>query len=134
MIAIRTNKEVKFMGGTGIVTLTIDFPIIRFSEKIYELRITDSCYKESTVDGVTTRKKVGKDIVRSKKYSYEQMQELINNLEMDVTKNTILGDIEEMFRLGLLAVTQKECIDGISGVEGQGMYYSEAQDWGIVRN
>lgn len=132
-VEIRTNKEVFFKNGLGVVTIKLDMPIIRFEGEEYELRLIDSCTKTTVVDGKEVIKKVGVDEIRTKRYSYDYIQAVASSLSINISKDTLVRDIEELFREGLLKLTQQECINGVSGVENKGIYYSEAQDWEIVR-
>jgi hypothetical protein len=134
IIAIKTNKEVFFTGGVGIVQMEIDLDINRPNLENYEMRIVDSCYKELINDeGHPYKKKIGSDITRFKTMTYQEITDLISTINIYLSKETLVEDVNELFRQGLLLITQKECIEGISGIPNKGRYYSEAQDWEIVR-
>jgi hypothetical protein len=134
MIAIKSNKELYFPDGKGKVTMRIDMIINRPDAQAYEMRLIDTCTKEVTEDEVTKVLKIGTPKTRFKTMTYEELDTLVANLNIEnITKETLREDINEIFRQGLLVVTQMECMNGISGEPGKGQYYSEAQDWEILR-
>jgi len=133
MIAIRTNKEIYFSDGKGFVTMKIVIIQNDVPTKQYVMKIIDTCEKEIDVEGVPTIKQVGKSVIRFKTMTYDELDALYDSLNMEDVDLPMREKINESFRQGLLLVTQKECIDGISGEEGKGQYYSEAQDWYIIR-
>ena len=132
MIAIKSNKDLYFPSGKGKVTMSINLIQNKPEEKVYEMRILDTCEREVTVDNQIVKQFIGY-ITRFKTMTYDELDTLYNSLNMDNVELPMREKINESFRQGLLAVTQKECIDGISGEEGKGQYYSEAQDWEIYR-
>ena len=144
MIAIQSNKNLKFFPSyTGKITMVMDLIQNKPEQKVYEMRIIDSCKKviqkefpligeDGLPTGETEMKNVdeiqGKTITRFKLMSYDELDQLAIKLNVDMSDKTKLREnINELFRQGLLAITQKECI------EEQGIYFSEAQDWEIVR-
>ena len=145
MIAIQSNKKLQFPPASiGYVRMEIDLIQDKPSEKLYELRIVDSCIDTTvetvpilSLDGTTEEKqvettKVLASTTRSKTYTYEELNQLGKFLQISTTDFPSLTDyINELFRKGLLLTTQQECQKGVS-VEGKGMYFSEAQDWEIV--
>lgn len=76
----------------------------------------------------TVKKQIGKDVYRTKKMSYTELDQLAQILQVDMTDTSGLREnINELFRQGLLLITQQEC------QAGEGNYFSEAQDWEIIR-
>lgn len=132
MIAIKSNKELYFPSGKGIVTMKIDMIINRPDTGTYEMRIVDTCERDVIVDEQTVTQFVG-FITRFKTMSYEELDDLAELLDVDMTVGSLRENINELFRQGLLIVTQKECADGIYGEPGLGQYASQAQDWEIYR-
>ncbi|MDY3433471.1 hypothetical protein PG615_07310, partial [Riemerella anatipestifer] len=113
------------------------------TENKYELRIIDTCTKEveeevNEVEPITQEtitkkimviKRLGTPVTRIKVYTYEELEQLSKLLRLNLEDFESYTDyINELFRKGLLIITQKEC------QEGKGMYFSESQDWEIVRN
>ena len=111
------------------------------SEELYEVRIVDTCFdnvkekvetlneKGEIVEEIKDTVKVFGTNVRIKVYPYAQLKQLATQLNIDFSDNTLtLENINELFREGLLLITQSECQQGISA-PGKGMYFSEAQDW-----
>lgn len=60
--------------------------------------------------------------------AYDELDVLAEALDVDMTVGTLRENIKELFRRGLLFITQKECVDGINGEPGFGMYFTESQD------
>ncbi|MCQ4155128.1 hypothetical protein PG294_07195 [Riemerella anatipestifer] len=127
----------------GIVTMEIDLIQNKPTENKYELRIIDTCTKEveeevNEVEPITQEtitkkimviKRLGTPVTRIKVYTYEELEQLSKLLRLNLEDFESYTDyINELFRKGLLIITQKEC------QEGKGMYFSESQDWEIVRN
>jgi len=134
MIAIKSSKELYFPDGKGFVTMKIDLIQNHPDSEVYIMRLEDSCCREMTNDeGDTQTVSVGQPIIRFKTMSYKDLDDLYDLLNIDEVNLNMREKINESFRQGLLAVTQKECIDSISGEEGKGQYYSEVQDWYILR-
>ena len=69
---------------------------------------------------------------RFKTMTYDELNELAQYLDIELEQENSVSKYEELFRQGLLFITQQECINGISGEEGKGMYFTEASDWEIV--
>ncbi|MCX8526149.1 hypothetical protein OF897_19730 [Chryseobacterium formosus] len=146
MIAIQTNKDVIFNSTRGIIKMEIDLCQNKPNQKIYEMRIIDSISKVLDQE-VTTKDEEGNDVKetiqvrktfdtkppRFKTMTYKELDALAEILNIDITQGNFRESINELFRRGLLAITQKECIDGISGEVGRGLYFTEAQDWEIVK-
>lgn len=116
----------------------------------YTMRIIDSCVKEVTEDvqvpvlednGAVTMetqsrtylKVLEKKEPRFKTITYTELDALAEILDVDITQGNLRENIDELFRRGLLVITQKECANGISGEPGRGLYFTEAQDWEIVK-
>ena len=133
MIAIRSNKELFFgEAKSGFIRMEI---INRPSTQTYTLRIVDTCFKEieeevevwNETEGVMKTEKIKDERIQGHKtryvsYSYDQVK--------------ILAEVEyinELFKLGLLIVTQKECKESLAGYENKGMYLSEATDWELEK-
>ena len=145
MIAIQSNKRLQFPpASVGFIKMEMDLIQNKPSEGLYELRIVDSCIDTITEtvsslkpDGTPEENqvettKVLASTTRFKTYTYEQLNQLGNLLQINTTDFSSLTDyINELFRKGLLLITQQECQQGIS-MPGKGMYFSEAQDWEII--
>lgn len=144
MIAIQSNKKLQFPpASVGYVKMEIDLIQNKASEEVYEVRIIDTCFdkvtetKEVIEDGQTVQKleevtKILGTNTRFKKYQYAELKELGKLLNIDFSDNSkTIENINQLFREGLLLITQSECQQGISGT-GKGMYFSQAQDWEIV--
>ncbi|MBT0572312.1 hypothetical protein [Riemerella anatipestifer] len=143
-IAIQSNRDLMFPPiHKGIVTMEIDLIQNKPTENKYELRIIDTCTKEveeevNEVEPITQEtitkkimviKRLGTPVTRIKVYTYEELEQLSKLLRLNLEDFESYTDyINELFRKGLLIITQKEC------QEGQGMYFSEAQDWEIVKD
>ena len=146
MIAIQSNKKLQFPpASVGFIKMEINLIQNKPYEELYEVRMVDTCFDnvkeeietlnekgevvKSTVDTV----KVFGTNVRIKVYPYAQLKQLATQLNVDFSDNTLtLENINELFREGLLLTTQLECQQGIS-TPGRGMYFSEAQDWEIIK-
>ena len=145
MIAIQSNKKLMFPpASVGFIKMEIDLIQNKPSEGIYEIRIVDSCIYTITetipsleLDGASGENqvettKVLASTIRFKTYTYEWLNQLGNLLQIHITDFSSSTDyINELFRKGLLLITQQECQQGIS-MPGKGMYFSEAQDWEII--
>lgn len=80
---------------------------------------------------VLIKKQVGETVVRNtnRKYSYEEINKIISNLGFNEELSNLSAEkINELFRQGLLLITQEECL------KQEGIYFSEASDWEIVRD
>jgi hypothetical protein len=132
MIAIKSNKELYFPSGKGFVTMSMDMIINRPETGTYEMRIVDTCERETMMDNQPITQFVG-FMTRFKTMTYEELDALAELLNVDMTVGSLRENINELFRQGLLIVTQKECVDGIYGEPGLGQYASQAQDWEIYR-
>lgn len=146
MIAIKSNKKLQFPpASVGYIIMEIDLIQNKPKEKLYELRIVDTC-TDTVIEKITVPniqgemeeqntevlKTLGTN-VRLKTYTYDELAMLGKILQLNVLDFPSLTDyINELFRQGLLITTQQECQKGISG-EGRGMYFSEAQDWEIIK-
>lgn len=148
MIAIQTNKEFVFNSSKGFIRLEIDLIQNKPREELYVMRIIDSVNKDvqeeqqfAVVDDegnttyetrtVTVNKVLETKPVRFKAMTYQELDQLAELLDVDMSQGNLRENINNLFRKGLLIVTQKECQDGISGEQGKGMYFTEAQDWEI---
>ena len=142
MIAIQSNKKLQFPpASVGFIKMEIDLIQNKPSEELYEVRIVDTCFdnvkekvetlneKGEIVEEIKDTVKVFGTSVRIKVYPYAQLKQLATQFNVDFSDNTLtLENINELFREGLLLITQSECQQGIS-TPGRGMYFSEAQDW-----
>lgn len=144
MIAIKSNKDLMFPSSfRGTITMKMDLIQNKPEQEVYEMRIIDTCTKvveeeievSVEIDGETqietqtllVTRQFGKEQVRFKTMSYDELDALASELNIDLSDKTQLREnINELFRQGFLLITQKECLDG------QGIYFSEAQDWEIV--
>ena len=126
----------------GTVTMRIDLIQNKPEEEIYEMRIIDTCTQEveeeievpvgdeGEVENQTRTfiKQLGQQVTRFKTITYTELDALSSILNVDMSDKTkIRENINELFRLGLLIITRKECS------EGEGMYFSDSEDWEIVR-
>jgi len=136
MIAIKTKKQIQFPPShKGFVKMEMDLIQNLPSENQYKLRILDTCYIEEEVNSevnedskLIVQKKLGKVITRFKTLTYDQIDQISHALNVDMTDKTNLREnINELFRQGLLFITQQEC------QYGEGHYFTEATDWEIVR-
>ena len=145
MIAIQSNKHLMFPPSfKGTVTMKMDLIQNKPEEQVYEMRIIDTCsteVEEETEVSIETdgeiqtqiqtqvvTKELGQQVVRFKTMTYAELDNLASALNIDMSDKTKLREnINELFRQGLLLITQKECL------EGHGNYFSQAQDWEIVR-
>lgn len=148
MIAIQSKKEL-FFGQAKIGFIKMEFETItnRPTSKTYEVGIKDTCFRKETEtieipneSGGTSQKKIENyielgSVYRYKTFTYEEFEQMTQLIKL--SKKTNLSEVEkinEMFRIGLLLTTQKECQEGASGMAGKGMYLSEAGDWEIVKD
>ena len=145
MIQIKSNKILMFPPSyRGFVTMTIDIIQNHPNDQLYTMRLVDSCYKIEqeerdvysvdengeevhTTETIDVKVKLGNDIVRFKTMTYAELDQLATILNVDMTVGVLRENINELFRQGLLLTTQQEAING------EGMYFSEPQDWEIVR-
>ena len=51
---------------------------------------------------------------------------MVTNAKNLIQNETFALDLDKLFQVGLLALTQKEC------TEGKGIYLSNTEDWEIV--
>ena len=147
MIAIKSEKKLLFPpASVGYVTMEIDLIQNKPKEGVYELRIIDTC-TDNVLEKISVPNEDGTGLeekevevvktlgtnVKFKTYTYEELAMLGKILQLKDSDFPSLTDyINELFRQGLLITTQQECQKGISG-EGRGMYFSEAQDWEIIK-
>jgi len=141
MIAIESKKDLMFPHSyRGKITMRIDMIINRPDMGSYEMRIIDTCTKivqktfpildaNGTPTGQQETKNVvesvGKPVVRFKTMTYTELDALAALLNVDMTQGSVRENYNELFRKGLLIVTQQEC------AKGEGMYFSDAADWQI---
>jgi len=141
MIAIESKKDLLFPPSyRGKVTMKIDIIINRPDLGIYEMRITDTCTKMVqkqvpvlNASGLPTGQQetknvlepVGKPVIRFKTMTYAELDALANGLDITIAAGNMTENFNNLFRKGLLVVTQQEC------QKGEGMYFSEAADWKI---
>nr|DAM87551.1 MAG TPA: hypothetical protein [Bacteriophage sp.] len=148
MIAIRSNKELFFgEAKAGFIRMEIEEIINRPSTQTYTLRIVDTCFKEieeevevwNETEGVMKTEKIKDERIQGHKtryvtYSYNQVKILAEVLKLNKSKfQSEVEYINELFKLGLLIVTQKECKESLAGYENKGMYLSEATDWELEK-
>lgn len=157
-IAIISTKKLPFPPTRrGVVMMDIELIQILPHEEKYELTIIDRClaieqekintpiykkneetgendivgYKEETVERVV---EVDKKYRPGKTFTFKQLDQLSAMLKLNREQfPSETQYINEMFRQGLIIVTQKECMDGLSG-EGTGMYFSKRNEWKIYRD
>lgn len=148
MIAIRSNKELFFgEAKSGLIRMEIEEIINRPASQTYTLRIVDTCFKEieeeievwSETEKVMKTEKIKDERIQGQKtryvsYSYNQVKILAEVLKLNKSKfPSEVEYINELFKLGLLIVTQKECKESLAGYENKGMYLSEATDWELEK-
>ena len=141
MIAIKTKKQIQFPPSyKGFIKMEMDLIQNIPGEEQYNLRIIDTCYVPQEQDVPvfkdnewTTEKKlvnvqVGQAFTRFKTLSYDDLDGLAQVLNVDMSDKTKLREnINEVFRQGLLFITQQEC------QSGEGQYFTKAADWEIIR-
>ena len=146
MIAIQTNKDFIFNTSRGKIKMEIDLIQNKPLEGIYEMRIIDSVSKMVTenvqigyseqnqpiYEEKTFEKVLDKKAPRFKTLTYAELDTLAENLNVDMTTGNLRENYNELYRQGLLLFTQNECINGITGEAGFGMYFTQAQDWEVV--
>lgn len=157
-IAIVSTAKLQFPPAhIGFVEMNIDLIQNKPEQKIYDLRIIDTCFEmveetykqpivsmEPTAEGEEseviyeekqrTIKKIFATQTRLRTYTYEQLSQLATMLNLDKTQfPTETEYINELFRQGLLIMTQQECQSNLAG-EGLGMYFSRANQWEILRS
>lgn len=148
MIAIRSNKELFFgEAKLGFIRMEVEEIINRPASQTYTLRIVDTCFKEieeeievwNETEGVMKTEKIKDERIQGQKtryvsYSYNHIKGLADALKLDKSKfPSEVEYINELFKLGLLIVTQKECKESLAGYENKGMYLSEATDWELEK-
>lgn len=156
-IAIISTNKLQFPPTSkGVVMMDVSLIQILPEEGKYELTIVDKCLE---VEDITIQKPIYKEDPETKEqviveyetetiqqvkelarqtrpgriFTYEQLDQLSKLLQ--INKNDFESETEyitEMFKQGLLAVTQKECVEGIVG-KGLGMYFSKVNQWKIYR-
>lgn len=151
-IAIESKKKLMFPpASVGFVEMEIDLVQNNPSEQVYNLRIVDTCYTFEEVEEptynelgepildeesnpvmqkVAVKKILGKH-TRHKSYTYSELAQLGQSLQIDFNTGTMTENINSIFRQGLLITTQMECQQGLTG-DGKGMYFSSEQDWELV--
>lgn len=154
MIKLKSNKELMFPPYLrGFVTMDMDIIQNKPNEKVYEMRIVDSCsqkvmkdfeepvlnedgkptFEEDGTPITTTIQRevevqVGTPVTRFKYMSYDELGQLAVALNVDMSDPAnLVENIQELFRQGFLIITNKEAAEGV------GMYYSEPGDFSIVR-
>ncbi|WP_133147612.1 hypothetical protein [Elizabethkingia ursingii] len=121
MIAIKTKSKRQFPpASVGFIQIEIDLIQYIPRQNVYVLRIKDSCY----IDGENGQNQISQPLTRFFTLTYDEIKQLANDL--NIPDNAILSD-PELFRQGLLMVTQQEC------QENKGRYFTQASDWEIVR-
>ncbi|MDV4026828.1 hypothetical protein CMT52_21135 [Elizabethkingia anophelis] len=141
MIAIKTKKQINFPPSyKGFVKMEMDLIQNIPSEQQYNLRIIDTCYieeetqvpvfneGETTMEKKIVQKQLGQSVTRFKVMTYDELDQFAKLLPVDMTDKTKLREnINELFRQGLLFITQQECRNN------QGQYFTKAEDWEIIR-
>lgn len=151
-VAIKSNKRLMFPPASiGYVEMEIDLIQNKPGEGLYNLRIVDTCFDFENKEVLTydkdgaiindadgnpimktiQQKKILEKNIRQKSYTYEDLSQLGQMLNVDFSEGTMTDNINHIFEQGLLITTQMECRQGLTG-EGKGMYFSEVQDWEIV--
>lgn len=151
-IGIYSTVELPFPPAKqGIIVTLIEEVINKPRTEEYILRLVDYCVKEKEIQVesvepnaenpmgepiVITETKVFLDILdktqRFNSFSYQELNFLAKNLNInrsDFEDETEF--INKMFQIGLLVVTQQECLNNLSG-SGTGIYFSKANQWNIL--
>ncbi|WP_428067427.1 hypothetical protein [Chryseobacterium gambrini] len=141
-IAIQSNKNLNFNPYFGIITMTINFAVIRPELGYWELEIIDTCHKEIEEEYIDeageiktkiVSKQLGNPVYRPKKISFEKLDELSKILDPEtLPSDSMTENINEQLRQGLLIVTQNECLK--PSEDSTPMYGSSPEDWFILRN
>lgn len=143
-ILIQSNKKLQFPPSSiGFVDIEIDLAQINPILETWSLRLVDKCWdifpvkdEEGKVikneDGTdkTEIKILGTNPRGLKTYTFAELSMISSMLPISMTDKAKLSEnIAKALQYGILLVTQKECMDGISGMPGKGMYFSSAEDW-----
>ena len=138
-IAIKSKRKLPFdlvLRIEGFVKVEID--LYQRTKKGWYLRIIDTCTYEieemqvqpnpenpEEMIQVPVKVEQYKSITREKEYPAEFLNglALAVNAKKILKNETFAEDLDKLFKVGLLALTQKEC------VEGKGIYFSNAEDW-----
>lgn len=138
-IAIESTRKLPFDPISrieGFVRVEID--LYQRTEKGWYLRIKDSCSyemeeiqeqpnpdnpEETIPISIMVQKQ--KVLIREKEYPAEFLNTLAIavNAKKLIQNETFALDLDNLFKVGLLALTQQECM------EGKGIYFSNAEDW-----
>ena len=123
----------------GIIKVEID--LYQRTENGWYLRLVDTCTYEEKVKiqvpnpenpeekiGQTITKERTQSVIREREYPVEFLNQLamVANAKNLIQNETFALDLDKLFQVGLLALTQKEC------TEDKGIYLSNAEDWEIV--
>lgn len=151
-VAIKSTVKLRFPPRfEGFVEMRIKDITNSPEEERYRLLIVDTCYDYEDIENEIyednydpdTGEGLTKEVVRTRVdyheqirerfYSYSELSILGKMLNLDKSKFKDETEyINELFTQGLLLMTQKECMDNISG-PGLGMYFSKVNEWVINR-
>lgn len=138
-IAIKSKRKLPFdivQRIEGFIKVEID--LYQRTKNGWYLRIVDTCtYGEESVEvqpnpenpeemiQVPVMVEKTQSITREKVYPAEFLNglALAVNAKKILKNETFAEDLDKLFKVGLLALTQKECLDG------KGIYLSNAEDW-----
>lgn len=141
-IAIQSKRKLPFdlvSRVEGIIKVEIN--LYQRTENGWYLRLVDTCtYEEKVkiqvpnpenpeekIEQTTTEERT-QSVIREREYPVEFLNQLaiVANAKNLIQNETFALDLDKLFQVGLLALTQKEC------TEGKGIYLSNAEDWEIV--
>lgn len=113
----------------GFVEMEIDLIQNLPNEEKYELRIVDRCFILEPQDDaeISKKKYIGNPQTRFSTISYEDIKNLLSEIQMEINDRLSPELINKVFQKGLLKITQKECEKGIT------WYNSQANNW-IIPN
>ena len=132
-VAIETNKEINFKPSVkGIVKIEVQEIILNINTGYCVLIIKDSCYVNKEVTDDEGNKKniplvLATSGIRSIPLSPEKLDEISSQLSVKFVKGKTRQNIMEIYKQGLLLVTQTE-----KDQEGKCRYYTLPEDWVII--
>ena len=140
MIAIKTKTHLPFQPSfEGFIKMNVVNIINYPGSEMYQMNIEDYCYIDDERKGwdsegneimIPYEKILYKYPVRPVPLSSEKIDMLTSAINVDLSDKTKLREnLDEVFRQGLLLLTQMECNDPVE----KGRYFTKAEDWEIVR-
>ena len=136
MIAIKSNKELNFNPVTrfsGFITVRVSLYQRDVINSKYILKLEHICEKEINTgevdeDGKTIMKTLQERNFLLRDFEDSDINTLasISNIDLN-DKSKLTENLDEIFRIGLLAKTQQDCDNG------EGLYFSNKEDWAILK-